>query len=132
MREVCFILVENKILRAYFGSETLIPDLRERWEVIWAHRAEITEIAHTHPGGFLDFSGEDLSTMEAVEAGTGRQFTWSIITRTGFLSRKGAKTANRQHKPWWVDLIRLLSYGEPARQRAKPTRKGVSKHERTD
>ena len=75
MREVCFILVEDKILRAYFGSATSIPDNRERWEIIWQHRNEITEVAHSHPGEFLDFSHEDLTTMEAVEAGTGKSFT---------------------------------------------------------
>ena len=64
MREVCFILVQDKILRVYFGSTTRIPDNRERWEIIWQHRNEITEIAHSHPGEFLDFSHEDLTTMK--------------------------------------------------------------------
>ena len=70
VREVCFILVGETILRVYFGSKTSIPDLRERWEVIWAQRHQITEIVHTHPGDFLTFSQEDLTTMQAVEAGT--------------------------------------------------------------
>ena len=112
MREVCFLLVEDKILRAYFGSATSIPDERERWETIWSHRHEITEIAHSHPGEFLDFSHEDLTTMEAVEAGTGKPFTWSIVTKTGFLSRKDGKDHRREDSPWWLDLIRRLSYGE--------------------
>src|SRR5687768_14927372 len=74
MREVCFILVGDKVLRAYLGSQSRIPDLPERWQTIWNHRNEITEIAHSHPGEFLDFSHEDLTTMEAVEAGTGKKF----------------------------------------------------------
>ena len=111
MREVCFILVDEKILRVYFGSSTKIPDLRERWEIIWAHRGEITEIVHSHPGGFLEFSSEDLTTMEAVEAGTGKVFTWSIVTESGLLSRLAGRDSRREDCPWWLELIRRLSYG---------------------
>lgn len=117
MREVCFILVEDKILRAYFGSQTRIPDERERWEIIWNHRNEITEIVHSHPGEFLNFSQEDLTTMQAVEAGTGKSFVWSIVTKHGFLSRKDGQDTRREDKPWWLDLMRELSYGK-----SRPTR----------
>src|SRR5262245_17747329 len=110
MREVCFLLVEDKILRAYFGSATSIPDERERWETIWEHRHEITEVAHSHPGEFLDFSHEDLTTMQAVEAGTGKTFIWSIITASGFLSRRDGQDSRRKDAPWWLDLMRNLSY----------------------
>ena len=112
MREVCFILVEDKILRAYFGLQTRIPDERERWEVIWNHRNEITEIAHSHPGDFLDFSQEDLTTMQAIEAGTAKSFVWSIITKHEFLSQKEGQDIQREDKPWWLELIRELSYGK--------------------
>lgn len=121
MREVCFLLVQDKILRVYFGSATSIPDERERWEAIWEHRREITEIVHSHPGGFLDFSREDLTTMEAIEAGTGEAFTWSIVTKTGLLSRKQGKDHVREDAPWWLTLLRQLSYGD--RQQHKTTRK---------
>ena len=121
MREVCFILVEDKILRVYFGSTMKIPDNRERWETIWQHRNGITEIAHSHPGEFLDFSQEDLTTMEAVEAGTGKAFTWSIITKRGFLSRKGGHDTQREDSPWWLELMRTLSYdGSRPRTTKKP------------
>ena len=106
MREVCFLLVEDKILRAYFGSATSIPDERDRWEIIWAHRHEITEIVHSHPGEFLGFSNEDLTTMEAVEAGTDKTFTWSIVTESRFLSRKSGNDTLRQDTPWWLPLLR--------------------------
>jgi hypothetical protein len=119
MREVCFLLVEDKILRIYFGSATRIPDSRERWETIWAHRQEITEIAHSHPGEFLDFSQEDLTTMEAVESGTGKVFTWSIITQTGFLSRREKEDILRTDSPWWVECLRTLS-DQPTRARRTP------------
>jgi len=113
MREVCFLLIEDKILRVYFGSATSIPDERERWETIWEHRDKITEIVHSHPGEFLDFSHEDLTTMEAVEAGTGKKFTWSIVTKAGLRSRSDGSDHLREDSPWWLSLIRRISYGEP-------------------
>jgi hypothetical protein len=116
MREVCFILSGDKLLRVYFGTRASIPDQRERWELIWTHREEITEIAHSHPGNFLDFSHEDLTTMEAVEAGTGKKFIWSIVTKSGFRSRTADGDADRADAPWWLDLIRRLSYGESRRK----------------
>ena len=123
MREVCFILVEDKILRVYFGSSTRVPDSRERWEIIWQYRNGITEIAHSHPGEFLDFSHEDLTTMEAVEAGTGKTFTWSIITKSGFLSRKGDQDTRRGDSPWWLELMRTLSYPEVRPRKATKLRR---------
>jgi hypothetical protein len=123
MREVCFILVDDKILRAYFGSAAHIPDARERWDVIWNHRNEITEIAHSHPGELLDFSHEDLTTMEAVEAGTGKKFVWSLITKTRFLSRTAGQDVRREDSPWWLELLRTLSYGEPRPRRTTKLRK---------
>src|SRR6266404_3114093 len=123
MREVCFILIQDKILRVYFGSTTRIPDNRERWEIIWQHRNEITEIAHSHPGEFLDFSHEDLTTMEAVEAGTGKAFVWSIITKNGFLSSKTGQDTRRDDRPWWLALMRTLSYGESRLSRTNKLRK---------
>ncbi|MBI2927968.1 MAG: Mov34/MPN/PAD-1 family protein [Verrucomicrobia bacterium] len=112
MREVCFILIEDKIVRADVGSATSIPDLPDRWQTIWEHRNEITEIAHTHPGELLEFSKEDLTTMQAVEAGTDKRFTWSVITRTGFLSRKDGRDVHRADTPWWLGFIRRISYDE--------------------
>ncbi len=123
MREVCFLLVGDKILRVYFGSATSIPDERERWEAIWAFRNEITEIAHSHPGEYLGFSHEDLTTLEAVEAGTGKTFTWSIVTRKGFRSRRDGKDHRREDSPWWLKLIRRLSYGEPRQHKTTQKRK---------
>jgi len=109
--------------RVYFGSATSIPDDRGRWETIWEHHNEITEIVHSHPGEFLDFSHEDLTTMQAVEVGTGKAFTWSIVTKRGFRSRKGGKDYLREDSPWWLSLIRKLSYGEPRLHKPKRKRK---------
>lgn len=109
MREVCFLLIDECILRAYTGSAAHIPDSRDRWENIWKHREQITEIVHTHPGDSLAFSNEDLTTMEAVEAGAGRSFTWSIVTARGFISQRDGKRTDRNDAPWWLSLIRSLS-----------------------
>jgi hypothetical protein len=123
MREMCFILVRDQVLRVYFGLSTRIPDSRERWQLIWDNRAEITEIAHSHPGDLLDFSQEDLTTMEAVEAGIGRKLIWSIITKDGFLSRSDGKDSRRQDSPWWLELMRALSYGELNTRKTRRKRK---------
>jgi hypothetical protein len=60
--------------------------------------------------------------MEAVEAGTGKQFVWSVITKTRFLSRKAGKDVRREDLPWWLELMRQLSYGEPRTRRARKLR----------
>jgi hypothetical protein len=125
-REVCFILVDDKLLRIYFGSATKIPDSRDRWKVIWQHRHEITEIAHSHPGEFLDFSEEDLTTMQAVEAGTGKALVWSLVTAQGFLSRRDGQQAHREDSPWWLALMRTLSYGRAEVRRGNITWQGQS------
>jgi len=122
MREVCFIIAGEQILRIYFGSQTVIPDSRDRWNVLWNHREEITEIAHTHPGGFLGFSQTDETTMEAVEAGTGRSFAWSIVTRAGYLVRDDGKEINPTQDAWWLEPLRELSFGSGLESRAVPCR----------
>lgn len=133
MREVCFLLAGDLLLRVYYGTRASIPDQRERWELIWAHRDKITEIAHSHPGNYLDFSHEDLTTMEAVEAGTGKQFTWSIITQNGFRSRTGGHDVDRTDTPWWLELLRRLSYGANRRKpQPRRKRKEAGHYERTD
>jgi hypothetical protein len=129
MREVCFLLVEDKILRVYFGSATRIPDQRERWEIIWQYRDQITEIAHSHPGEFLDFSTEDLTTMQAVEAGAGRSYAWSIVTKGGFLSRKKGRDTRRDDSPWWLELMRRLSYDAPPLRSTRRTTRSKPRKE---
>ena len=71
----------------------------------------------SHPGNFLDFSREDLTTMEAVEAGTGKAFKWTIVTESGFLSREGSKDSLREDSPWWLEVLRKLSYGDEFKTR---------------
>lgn len=114
MREVCFLIAGDAVLRAYFGRSTAIPDSPARWEDIWRHRDRIDEIVHTHPGDLLDFSEEDLTTMEAVEAATGRSFAWSILTTSGYIRRIGLDGADDRpvQAPWWAGMLRELSFGQ--------------------
>lgn len=123
MREVCFILCGEKIVRISLGSETAIPDSQARWRAIWKHREELTEIVHTHPGGLLKFSEEDLTTMEAVEAALGRSLQWSIVTEEQFLTRFDGEDRDRNDQPWWLVVLREISFGS-AGGGTSTTRKG--------
>ena len=115
MREVCFLLTnDQRILRIYCGNASTIPDSKSRWNAIWTYRYEIDEIVHTHPAGLLRFSGEDLTTMQAVEAATGREFTWSIVTRNAYLYRNGFSgediPVTHEGNAWWIRCLRDLSF----------------------
>ena len=59
--------------------------------------------------------------MEAVEAGTGKVFTWSIVTMGGFLSRKAQQDHQRDDAPWWLDLMRKLFIAPVNHGHAKPS-----------
>ena len=48
--------------------------------------------------------------MEAVEAATGKSFTWSIVTERGFLSRYDNNDQHREDCPWWLDFLRESSF----------------------
>jgi len=62
-------------------SAMSLPDSRDLWEVIWAHRGLIAGIAHTHPGsGWPRPSWEDVTTFAACEDGLGRRLSWWIAT----------------------------------------------------
>ena len=111
MKEVCFILCGDAVVRISIGSQAAIPDSRKRWQAIWENRADLTEIVHTHPGGLLRFSGADLTTMQAVEAALGKPIMWSIVTGEGFLSRLNGEDRNRDDEPWWLPVLREISFG---------------------
>ena len=59
-----------------------LPDSRDLWEVLWAHRREaFLGFAHSHPGfGVPGPSGIDVTTFSAVERGLGRRLTWWITS----------------------------------------------------
>jgi proteasome lid subunit RPN8/RPN11 len=123
MKEICFVLAGDAIIRISVGSTTAIPDSQQRWETIWENREALTEIAHTHPGGLLRFSQEDLTTMEAVEGALGKPLAWSIVTTDGFLTRFDGEDRSRDDTPWWLPVLRELSFGS-AQPGATTTTKG--------
>ncbi len=111
MKEVCFILCGDAVVRISIGCQSAIPDSKDRWNAIWENREDLTEVVHTHPGGLLRFSSEDLTTMEAVEAALGKPLRWSIVTEDGFLTRFDGEDDDRDDAPWWLPVLREISFG---------------------
>ncbi|HTW98138.1 MAG TPA: Mov34/MPN/PAD-1 family protein [Acidimicrobiales bacterium] len=110
--EVCFLLgVGGALLWADVGDDaTSLGDSRARWEAVWAHRGELGEIVHSHPGGSLRFSLEDESTMKAIDAGLGRRLDYGIVSPAGYLRRRGDGSESRvTDEPWWTRLLRAAS-----------------------
>ncbi len=111
-REVCFLIDgEGRILWSdASASPVSLPDSRARWEAIWSHRAQLAEIAHSHPIGPLAFSHEDETTMEALIAALGARPRFSVVAPDGMLVRdRDGKDARAPEEPWWTGLLRLAS-----------------------
>ena len=130
MREICFIITKDeRILRIYTGSAARVPDSMSRWKAIWTYRYDIREIVHTHPGGLLRFSKEDLTTMEAVESATGLTYHWSVVTENGYLYRNGLYgediLVTNEANAWWIHFLRDLSFRTNNNQITKPTNREV-------
>jgi hypothetical protein len=110
-REVCFLIGEGeRVLWADASdSPTALPDSRVRWEAIWNHREELTEIAHSHPNGPERFSAEDEETMAALASALGRSPRFSVVTPASVIVREDGRDGIRVDEPWWVHLMRLAS-----------------------
>ena len=110
-REVCFLIGEGeRVLWADASdSPVALPDSRARWEAIWRHRDELTEIAHSHPNGPERFSQEDEETMAALTTALGKSPRFSVVAPGTVIVREGGKDEVRRSEPWWVHLIRLAS-----------------------
>jgi hypothetical protein len=53
--------------------------------------------------------------MAAIEAATGREFDWSVVTICGWLRRTGyfgpdEYPSEMKAAPWWLDPLRELSF----------------------
>lgn len=110
-REVCFLIGEGDQVLWSDASESplALPDSRGRWEAIWSRRAELYEIAHSHPLGPEHFSAEDLSTMHALDAALGRRCRFSLVTPTQYLERGPGDEAIAAPPPGWVEALRRAS-----------------------
>lgn len=84
-----------------------LTDKRSRWEAIWSHRAELTELSHSHPVGPEAFSDEDVSTMRALDDALGRRLAFSLVTPRGTFARDERDRAMpTEPAPWVQDLRR--------------------------
>jgi hypothetical protein len=119
LREVCFLIdAEANVVWSDAGDSAVrLPDSRERWAAIWARRARIVEIAHSHPMGPRAFSREDETTMRALVTALGRAIVFSVVAPDGFV-RRTEELADVQprselvvfeREPWWTSLLRLAS-----------------------
>ncbi len=109
-REVCFVIARGAIVWSDVSSSpALLPDSRDRWDAIWAHRETLDEVAHSHPLGPDAFSPEDETTMDALDAALGRPLRYSVVTPTLLIVREHGHRVGEQSEPWWVPLLRAAS-----------------------
>ncbi|MFT3707426.1 MAG: Mov34/MPN/PAD-1 family protein [Archangium sp.] len=110
-REVFFLIGANDAVLWSDTAETplALPDSRARWEAIWSRRAEVVELAHSHPIGPDAFSHEDVTTMEALDAALGRALRFSLVTPSGYFVRGEQNVAVKSDAPAWVEQLRAAS-----------------------
>jgi hypothetical protein len=110
-REVFFLIGAGDLVLWSDTADTplALPDSRARWEAIWSRRAEVVELAHSHPIGPDAFSEEDVSTMDALEAALGRALTFSLVTPSGYFVRGEKNVAVKREAPRWVQQLRSAS-----------------------
>src|SRR5687767_14234864 len=117
MQEVFFVIGDGDVVlwSDASSSPVYLPDSRARWEAIWSRRAELIEIAHSHPVGPLGFSREDETTMRALVTAMGRPIVFSVVAPNGMVRRlvsPGIEESDddiEKHEPWWTGLLRLAS-----------------------
>jgi hypothetical protein len=108
MREVCFLIGRDGTVLWSDASTSPVwlPDSRARWEAIWRLRAELEEIAHSHPVGPLGFSTEDETTMEALNAALGRAVRFSVVAPGGMVVRTEGRDVLVMDEPAWTARLR--------------------------
>lgn len=112
LTEVCFLVdaVGTVLWRDSSGDPSALPDSRERWAAIWAHREVLAEVAHSHPRGPAAFSVTDLSTMDAIDAALGRRLGYAVVTPENLLRRRpDGSTLVDDNEPAWVLELRRAS-----------------------
>ena len=110
-REVCFLISKGGTLLWSDASTTAwaLPDSRERWEAIWSQREDLSEIVHSHPGGPLGFSTEDVTTMDAIDAALGRPLSYGVVAPNGVIVRDAKGIRVLLEEPWWAAPLRRAS-----------------------
>lgn len=97
-----------------------IPDTRDLWDVLWEHRANLSGVAHSHPGsGRPTPSQTDLTTFSAIEAGLGQRFNWWICNSDQVIVIRWSEDAKLyQARTWdsvsepsrWLEQLRHNSF----------------------
>jgi hypothetical protein len=109
VREVCFLIgPSGEVLWSDASdSPVALPDSRARWEAIWRLRAELVEIAHSHPVGPRAFSSEDESTMSALVLALGRRPAFSVVAPGAMIRREeDGRDALVSPEPAWAVRLR--------------------------
>jgi hypothetical protein len=109
----------GEVLRWSAGAEAAVPDDRGLWECLWAARAGLLGVAHSHPGaGPTTPSSEDLSTFAACEAGLGRRLRWWIATQDAVIAVEWTGPGRTDYgavppgpTPWLDELRRRSGFG---------------------
>jgi hypothetical protein len=109
--EVCFLIGQDHavIWNDASASAFALPDSRTRWITIWERRAELTEIAHSHPFGPLGFSEEDRTTMIALRSALGRDMRFSVVAPNGMMADEGGRQFFVDPEPPWAAELRKAS-----------------------
>ncbi|HEX8439328.1 hypothetical protein [Archangium sp.] len=110
-REVCLLIGRDGTVLWSDASDSPVwlPDSRARWEAIWRLRAELGEIAHSHPVGPLGFSAEDETTMAALTEALGRPVRFSVVAPDGMVVREEGRDVRITEEPGWALHLRADS-----------------------
>jgi hypothetical protein len=111
MREVCFLIGQNGEVLWDDASDSPVAlhDSRTRWLAIWERRAQLAEIAHSHPIGPLGFSEEDRTTMIALRSALGQQLRFSVVAPNGVVADTGTEQIRVEPEPLWAARLRESS-----------------------
>jgi hypothetical protein len=108
--EVCYLIDDRgRVLWVDDGTLLALPDSSARWQAIWRWRRELSEIAHSHPLGPLEFSHEDETSMAAITAALGRAPRFSVLAPGGMVTRVDGRTIRILHEPAWAYVLRRQS-----------------------
>ncbi len=120
MREVCMLIGrEGRVLWSDASdSPVSLPDSRARWEALWRLRAELEEVAHSHPMGPLGFSSEDETTMAALSTALGRPLRFSVLAPDGLVVREKGRDIHPSEEPPWARRLRAESGMAPTSRSA--------------
>lgn len=94
-----------------------LPDSSLLWEFLWAHRNDLSGVAHSHPGsGIPGPSFTDLTTFAAIEDGLGARLTWwitssdhSVCLKWSGPGRLDYAQQNCNPEPAWMPELRRIS-----------------------